>query len=60
MDRSWKSWIRTTDSWHPKVVDTMLKYAKRGVAEAQLWAEILRMQIVNRADPNNSGSLEHP
>jgi hypothetical protein len=38
----------------------MLEYAKRGVAEAQLWAEILRMQIVNRADPNNSGSLEHP
>lgn len=48
-----------------KVVDTMLEYAKPGITEAQLWAEMLKTQIVNGAEPDafnllNSGPLEHP
>ena len=48
-----------------RVIDTMLEFAKPGVTEAQLWAEMFRTQVINGAEPDgfnllNSGPLEHP
>jgi Xaa-Pro aminopeptidase len=46
-------------------VNTMIEFAKPGVTEAQLWAEMLKTQIVNGAEPDSfnllsSGPVEHP
>ena len=46
-------------------VNTMIEFAKPGVTEAQLWAEMLKTQIVTGAEPDSfnllsSGPVEHP
>ena len=48
-----------------KVVDTMIEYARPGITEAGLWAEMMKTQVVNGGEPDNfnllsSGPLEHP
>jgi Xaa-Pro aminopeptidase len=48
-----------------KVVDTMIAVARPGVTEAELWAEMLKTQIVNGGEPDafnllSSGPVEHP
>lgn len=48
-----------------KVVDAMVASARPGVLEAELYAEMIRTQIANGAEPNifnlmTSGPVEHP
>jgi Xaa-Pro aminopeptidase len=48
-----------------KTVNTMIEYARPGITEAQLWAEMIRTQIVNNGEPQTfnmltSGPVEHP
>jgi len=48
-----------------KVVDAMIETARPGVPEAAVYAEMIRTQIANGADPNifnlfTSGPVEHP
>ncbi len=48
-----------------KVIETMIEHARPGVTEAELYAEMLRTQIVNGAEPQifnllASGPVEHP
>jgi Xaa-Pro aminopeptidase len=47
-----------------KVIDTMIEYPKAGMTEAELWAELIKTQIVNGAEPQvffflASGPVEH-
>jgi Xaa-Pro aminopeptidase len=48
-----------------KVVDTMIASARPGATEAEVYADMIRTQIANGADPNvfnllSSGPVEHP
>jgi Xaa-Pro aminopeptidase len=48
-----------------KVIDAMVKGARPGVPEAELYADMVRAQIANGAEPNifnlmTSGPVEHP
>ena len=48
-----------------KTVNTMIEYARPGITEAQLWAEMIRTQIANNGEPQifnmlTSGPVEHP
>lgn len=48
-----------------KVIDTMIEGARPGVLEAELYADMVRTQIANGAEPNifnlmTSGPVEHP
>jgi Xaa-Pro aminopeptidase len=48
-----------------KVVDAMIGMARPGVTEAELYAEMIKTQIANGAEPNvfnllSSGPVEHP
>ncbi len=48
-----------------KVIDAVMETAKPGVTEATVFAEMIRTQIINGAEPNvfnlfNSGPVEHP
>ena len=48
-----------------KVVDAMIGMARPGVTEAELYAEMIRTQIANGAEPNifnllSSGPVDHP
>ncbi len=48
-----------------KVIDTMIEHARPGRTEADLFAEMIRTQIVNGGEPNifnllASGPVEHP
>ena len=48
-----------------KTVDTLIEYSKPGIREAELYAELLRTQIANGAEPLifhllSSGPVEHP
>jgi len=48
-----------------KVVDTMIEFSRPGVTEAELWAEMLKTQIVNGGEPDafnllSSGPVDHP
>jgi Xaa-Pro aminopeptidase len=48
-----------------KVIDTMTEYARPGVREAELYAQMICTQIANGAEPNvfnlfASGPVEHP
>lgn len=48
-----------------KVVDTMIEFARPGITEARLWAEMMKTQVENGGEPDNfnllsSGPVEHP
>ena len=48
-----------------KTIDTMIEYARPGVTEAELYAEMVRTQIANGGEPQlfnllTSGPVEHP
>ncbi|WP_236792196.1 M24 family metallopeptidase [Amycolatopsis sp. GM8] len=48
-----------------KTIDALLEVAKPGVPEAEVFAEMIRTQVANGAEPNvfnlfNSGPVEHP
>jgi len=56
--------LRTAGKIARKVVDTMLEFPKPGVTEAALWAEMIKTQIVNGAEPDafimmSTGPVEH-
>jgi Xaa-Pro aminopeptidase len=48
-----------------KTVDTLIEFSRPGVTEAQLYAELVKTQIVNGGEPQlfhllSSGPVEHP
>ena len=58
------AFMRTAGTIGRKAIDTMLATARPGVTEAALWAEMLKTQLVNGAEPDvfnllSSGPVEH-